>query len=407
VDPAAQVERLAGLLSGSGEILAFQPPPSSRSSASGRPADWAWARSHLEQLNLLQGAVIVPTSGSTGRPRPVVLSVPALRAAAHAAHDRLDGPGTWASALPTSYVAGLMTVVRAVVAGRRWRAVASDLSDLGVSGHGPHYVSIVPTQLYRALGTPAAAALATYDAVLVGGSRLDPALRSAAEAEGIRVVQTYGMSETSGGVVYDGVPLAGVAVGFVSWGGAADPGAGRIALTTPTCFTAYLGDPAATAAVLATPTGELQPPVGESRPPAGEAQAPDGESQPSATFITSDRGRWFDGRLVVTGRVDDVVQSGGVNVDLADLQGHVDAVCGAMRVAVYAVPDPVWGSRIMAAAIDPLTVADLIEHLGDRIAAAARPRGLVRVNAIPLTQSGKVDRLALARGEEQPHGDRR
>jgi O-succinylbenzoic acid--CoA ligase len=113
------------------------------------------------------------------------------------------------------------------------------------------------------------------------------------------------------------------------------------------------------------------------------------------TFLTSDRGRWDGGRLVATGRIDDVVQSGGADVDLAALQAQLDAVFGPGRVAAFAVPDPVWGARIMAATAETVTVDDVTRRLSDRVAPAARPRAVVHVGALPLTASGKVDRRAL------------
>src|SRR5690606_38183799 len=110
-------------------------------------------------------------------------------------------------------------------------------------GERAAYASLVPTQLHRMVREPAdAAALAGLRAVLVGGAGTDPALRAEAEAAGIRVVATYGVSETAGGCVYDGVPLDGVAVTL-------GPD-GRIRLGGPTLFDGYLDDPALTAEVL-------------------------------------------------------------------------------------------------------------------------------------------------------------
>jgi O-succinylbenzoic acid--CoA ligase len=354
------------------------------------------------------GEVVVATSGSTGTAKRVVLSAAALIAGAELSHARLGGPGRWLTAVSTETVAGLMCVVRGSVGGGGWGRVASDLGDLVEpqssscaelaesqdlpalrscdSGAGlvPRraparrmtgihaartYLSLVPTQLVRALERPAlTAALARLDAVLVGGAALDPAVRSRAEAAGINVVRTYGMTETAGGVVYDGVPLDGVTVGFRG---------GRITLTTPTCFTEYEGDAEATAAV-----------------------------RQGHTFLTSDRGRFEEGRLVVTGRSDDVVQSGGVNVDLAELQRLADAAFGADEIVVFAVPDSVWGARMMAAATRPVSVDEIIGRLGGRITSAARPRGVLLVPAFPLTASGKPDRRRLAElWQEGKRGD--
>ncbi|MDR1078252.1 MAG: AMP-binding protein, partial [Propionibacteriaceae bacterium] len=142
VAPDDWPRRLEALLAGSGEVLAPRPALDSLSAL------------RLDQpVTAPDGAVVVCTSGSTGQPRAVVLPVSALLAAARASQAVLTQPGDWVSALPTYYVAGLMTQVRAVLAGRSWRAVAGDLSDLSARP-GPRYLSVVPTQLHRALDRP-------------------------------------------------------------------------------------------------------------------------------------------------------------------------------------------------------------------------------------------------------------
>lgn len=365
VEPELLPAALRAVLDGSGEVIA----------AGGGP--------ELGDVTLDSGGVVVTTSGSTGTPKHVLLAAAALRAGADMAHAWLGGPGRWLTALPTAYVAGLMTIVRAHVGGRGWGAVAPDLHDLGdqLGGDGPCYLSIVPTQLVRALADPALVqALAQADAVLVGGARLDVTTWERARSAGIRVVRTYGLSETAGGVVYDGEPLPGVTIGFAADepGDTGATGSARISLTTPTAFSGYLGDPVTTAAVLH-----------------------------GQTVLTADRGYLADGRLRVTGRVDAVVQSGGVNVDLAALQRHVDEIWGPGEIIVFAVADRLWGSRMMAAATRPVSADEIVERLGDRVTAAARPRGVLVVPELPLLASGKPDRRQLARLWEGQHGDGR
>ena len=235
-------------------------------------------------------AVVVSTSGSTGRPKGVLLSRAAVAAAAAATHERLGGPGDWALCLPPHYVAGLMVLARAQLAGTRAWPVAPDLVDLPDAVarlRGRRYLSLVPTQLARALPRPAVAeALAAFDAVLVGGGPLPEPLAVAAADAGVPLVTTYGMSETCGGCVYDGRPLRGVDVRL-----APD---GRISLGGTGLFSGYRRRPDLTAAALA-----------------------DGR------LLTADRGRWDGGRLSVLGRVDDVVVSGGMNVDLAEVERQV------------------------------------------------------------------------------------
>lgn len=305
--------------------------------------------------------LLIETSGSTGRPKRVVLTRDAVLASAHASARRLGTPaGRWALVLPSSYVAGVQVIVRSLLAGHR-PVLGAFADEAGAAA----YTSLVPTQLHRMLTRPDdVRALAAMDAVLLGGGPIDPAMRRHAESAGIRVVATYGASETAGGCVYDGVPLDGVALGL-----AAD---GRIRLGGPTVFSGYDGDPELTAATLV-----------------------------DGWYLTADAGRLDeDGHLVVLGRVDDVVVSGGVNVPLpavaARLREHPDLA----QVEVVGVPDEEWGQAVAALVVlVDGRQAPTLEALRDWVAAAHprawAPRHLVVLDALPLLANGKVDRQAL------------
>lgn len=305
---------------------------------------------------------VVETSGSTGGPRRVVLSRAALRWAAAAAEERLGAPMTWHLTLAPHYVAGLMVVVRSLVAGRDPVPAAADLTDLSPTGEGDA-VSIVGTQLHRALASrETTRVLADFDAVLVGGAALQPDLRARAEAAGIRIIETYGMSETSGGAVWDNQPLPGVDVRILP-DSRAPEGSGRIALAGGMLFDGYLGDAAATATAL----------VGDA-------------------LLTSDFGRLEGGRLAVGGRLDDVVISGGVNVDLAAVRA---AVAGRdPGAAVLAVPDDEWGVRIVVFATSG-SLGSWRDELAADLPRTALPRQFVQVSELPRTSGGKPDRARL------------
>lgn len=304
--------------------------------------------------------VVVTTSGSTGTPKAVVLSTDALLASAAATHARLGGPGDWVCVLPTHHVAGLMTVVRAVSADRSVVFAGSDLADLPEPS-ARSYVSVVGAQLYRAASDPEVLArLAGYAAVLVGGSAVARRLVEHVRGAGVRLVTSYGMAETCGGCVYDGVALDGVKVGF---------DAERITLTGPMVFSGYRLDPDLTARV-----------------------------RHGDTVLTSDRGRFADGRLEVTGRIDDVVISGGVNVDLAEAQRVVEDVLGppeAGAPVLLAIPDERWGRTVVAVTTGPADLAGVTAALAARLGPAARPKELRRIPALAYTPTGKLDRRAL------------
>ena len=318
----------------------------------GGPALWL-ADGPAPRLPRGVGAV-VQTSGTTGSARRVVLSRDALRAAAGAARERVGGDLTWHLALPGRYVAGLMVQVRSAVAGRGTPVVPTDLEGLAPTGDGDA-ISLVPTQLHRALGDAAVTQrLRAFDLILLGGAPLGAGLRERARDAGLAVVESYGMSETSGGVVWDGKPLPGVWIGLCD---------GRVSIGGPTLFDGYLDDPAATA-----------------------------EAMEEGTLLTHDRGRWEGGRLVITGRFDDVVISGGVNVDLAEVRAAAARI--DPETAVLAVPDAEWGTRVVLFAPGG-DLAGWREALAGALPRTWLPRQLVGT-PIPRTPGGKPDREALS-----------
>ncbi len=307
--------------------------------------------------------LVISTSGSSGAPKQVLLGRAAVLASAAASAARLGGSGRWLLALPSSYVAGFNVMVRSLVAGHR-PEVLGDRTPAATETEGA-FVSVVPTQLHRWLESPAdRAALGACHTVLVGGGPVDPSLRARAAEAGVRAVATYGSAETCGGCVYDGVPLDGVGLAL-----AAD---GRIRIGGPTLFDGYLGDADATRAALV-----------------------------DGWFVTSDAGRLDeDGRLRVSGRVDDMVVSGGVNVPAGVVAARLREHPAVRAAEVIGVPDPEWGNRVVAVVSldEPSGTLDLAEAR-DWVAAVHprpwAPREVLVVPTLPMLPNGKVDRLAV------------
>ena len=324
-------------------------------------------------------AVVIATSGSTGVPKRVVLSGDALRASAEATARRI-GSGQWMLALSAGYVAGLQVLVRSHIAGTvpvllegRFTPAAFTHATAALRGEGERFTSLVPAQLatlVAAADSPEVrAALAAYDAILIGGQALPLPLRERAADLGARIVRTYGSSETAGGCVYDGVPLDGVRV---------EPVDGELRIAGATVADGYLGDPELTARTFPL----------------------DGAG--TRWYRTGDLGEVDAGVVRVTGRADNVIVSGGINVSLDRVERAVRAVPRLEDAVVVPIPDERWGqgSAIVAAARPGARESELLAAARDRVAAevgpAARPSRILLVAALPQLASGKPDRRAIA-----------
>lgn len=341
-------------------------------------------------------AVVIATSGSSGIPKRVVLSGEALRASADATAERI-GRGRWLLALPAGYVAGLQVIVRSLLAGTHPVALPgrfspesfadSTLSMLrpepGGSGSIPElYTSLVPAQLstllHAAGDAPVRAALQAYRAILVGGQALPEPLRDRAANLGVRLVRTYGSTETSGGCVYDGVPLDTVAVRTVD---------GELRIAGPMLADGYLAD------------GELT------------AKNFSHDEHGIRWYRTGDLGLVEDGLVRVHGRADNVIVSGGINISLDRVESLVRRVPGLTGAVVVGVPDERWGeaSVIVAARGETLrrSEAEQLAHardiVGDALGKHARPTRLILVDALEVLASGKPDREAIRRAVVELH----
>jgi O-succinylbenzoic acid--CoA ligase len=309
-------------------------------------------------------AVVIATSGSTGPAKGTQLSAAALLASARASLRRIGAvPGQrWLCCLPVSHVAGLQVLVRSLLAGAEPAVLTGRLTAAAVATSGCAYASLVPAQLRRL--TDDGAGLGGLEAILLGGSTVPPGLLDAARAAGGRVLTTYGMSETCGGCVYDGEPLDGVQVAVGE--------DGRIRISGPVLFSGYRRRPDLTAA------------------------ATDGR-----WFVTSDLGSVGpDGRLTVRGRADGMIISGGENVAADEVAAVLAGCPGVREAAVVGCPDPEWGELVTAVVVAqdparPPELAALREAVRAVLPAAAAPRALVLVAALPLLASGKPDRLAM------------
>lgn len=307
-------------------------------------------------------ALVIATSGSTGEPKGVELSAAALAASADATMRRIgrQDDDRWLSCLPWHHIGGLQVLLRA----RRFQTplVTHDGFDVDrvAAERDVTLVSLVPTQLHRLLD--AGVDLGRFRAILLGGAAAPPSLLARANNAGAHVVTTYGMSETSGGCVYDGVPLDGVEVAIGEQG--------RVLLRGDVLMSRYRLRPDLTADVLR-----------------------------DGWLATNDVGSIdATGRLAVHGRLDDVVVTGGENVVVTDVAARLVEHPEVVDAVVVGVPDEEWGSRLVAvvvAADAAPSIDELRDWCRDALGSAAAPRKLIVVDALPRLASGKPDRVAI------------
>jgi len=307
--------------------------------------------------------IVIATSGVTGAPKLAELPRTALGSAVAGSLSALDASAfdPWVACLTPAHMGGLLVLLRGAMAGAPVDVFepfdAARLLRLAPDGA---HVSLVPTMLRRLVAV--ATDLSRLGALLVGGGPVDPALRDAAARLGARVVSTYGLTESCGGVVYDGVPFDGTSVRVAS--------DGEIQLSGPTLMEGYRADPSATADAFTLDgwlrTGDL------------------GEIDP-------------EGRPVVHGRADVAIRTGGETVWPDEVEAAIRSHPGVADVAVAGVPDPEWGQRVAAWIVpadrtNPPTLDELRERCRERIARFKAPSELILVDSIPRTVSGKVRR---------------
>ncbi len=279
--------------------------------------------------------VSISTSGSTGAPKEILIPASAMIFSARNSNLFLGAkPGDrWSLLLSPEHTAGINVLVRSIELGTA-PVTEKESAD---------FTAIVHTQLFRALNGDEQLLkhLQGCKAVLVGGAHADEKLLAQANKFGINCVTTYGMTETSGGCVYNGEPLPGVEI--------------RIGETI-----------------------EIKGPM------LAKVPTKDG------FFVTNDIGYLKDGKLYVTGRADDVIISGGKNISLSAIENFLGIEYGALGKS-----SEEWGSSLVIATTSSNSDAEIQSKLSNEFGIKAEE--IIRIKEIPRTALQKVDRLELGK----------
>ena len=289
-------------------------------------------------------ALVIATSGSTGAPKGVVHTHESIRALLNMSQLRLQTNSSthWLLCLPVSHVAGFSILARSILFDNPISIVSKfDEAEVrNAARAGATHVSLVPTTLQRIDPSD-------FNTILLGGAAAPPNLPN-------NVVTTYGMTETFGGIAYNGLPLDGVEVRIVDE---------NIELKSPSLFRAYRGQDAE------RPTGDW--------------------------YATGDSGAFSNNQIRVFGRRDDMIITGGENVWPHAVEKVVATVSGVEQVVVGGIDDGQWGQRVVAWIISSSDVApsleNIREHVKTQLPSFCAPTELRVVKESPMTSLGKVD----------------
>lgn len=308
-------------------------------------------------------ACVVESSGSTGTPKRISISLDALTHAATWGQERLGPSGQWLLALPINFIAGQQVLLRSVLADTQPVIMNTSLPftteaffrSAKMMSNANKYTSLVPTQLAKLVAAceqdkSLLDLLRGFRAILVGGQATAVELQERALALGLKVVISYGMTETSGGCVYDGVPLEGVRL--------------KIA-----------------------PDGRLLI--------QGKTLAEDQEDW----IFTNDLAEISEtGKLTILGRADRVIISGGLKVSLDRVEYLGSELAGVEDISAVSIQDDTWGERVGVCYVGSPEVADdIANQLATLLGPAGKPIRVIRVDKLPKLATSKTDTLSIAK----------
>jgi O-succinylbenzoic acid--CoA ligase len=290
---------------------------------------------------------------------------------------RLDAEPQWISALPVTSIGGLNVLSRAIsagkapialdsVAGAATFSVEEVVKAIRLCGDSPSMISLVPTQFRRLLGSEMGTdALRQCSLILVGGSATPPVDQIRSRDEGLNAVFSYGMTETTGGCVFNGVPAPGVHVSI-------NPDDQVISVGGVTIARGY-------------------------RPQYEQPQHDQPQHQPETfqnfnnQFTTNDVGDIdSSGTLHVTGRIDDIVIVNGLNISLNAIKGIIDSDPNITDSFVL----PILTALVVVRDTSPGYESELRTEISRRLGSLAVPNFVV-VNSLPHLPNGKHDRQQI------------
>ena len=330
-------------------------------------------------------ALLVYTSGTTGRPKGALHTQANLLAnmAMAQAVQGIDATDRVLTVLPLFHVGGLcIQTLPALYAGAtvllhaRFDAAATLAS---IAHERPTLTLQVPATMKALVEHPdwAGTDLSSLRAAWAGSSTLPRALVDAFQARGVPLCNVYGATETGPFSIAlpptharshagsCGWPAPGVEVRL----GDEKAGVGEVLMRAPNVVRHYWPDRSALDADGWFHTGDLA-------------------------------SRAADGSYTIVGRARDMIISGGENIYPAEIENLLATHPAVADCAVLGLPDAKWGEMVVAVVVlksgCELGDDEAAAFLGAQLARYKLPRRVVRLDALPKTALGKVQKQVLA-----------
>ena len=323
---------------------------------------------------VIESGLLVCTSGSTGNPKAVEISAAALLSATRLVNAKFENPASWLLAINPAFIGGAMVIARAITQDQKWEygldengkfspEIFAGIAQTFIAQNGRVRTSLVAAQLSALIAQDHINLLKKFDAILVGGGQISPEVYKNLKDDGVNLIRTYGMTETCGGVVWDGKALDDVNIRIEN---PANGGAGRISINSPSNATCYHGN--------------------------SEGIKQLNEITFNNNWImTQDIGTYENTTLKVIGRSDDIVISGGVNVSVHAIENVLRDQPGVEDAVVFAMPDKIWGTIVAAVIVGNAELLVLQDAVEKELGSPAKPRIIKFAHELPLLPNGKID----------------
>jgi O-succinylbenzoic acid--CoA ligase len=334
-------------------------------------------------------ALILFTSGTSGNPKGVRLSFSNLKVSFENCNTVLNHQANdkWIASLPFYHIGGFSIISRTLLSGTSIIIPKSSRTeDLAafIKKYNPTFLSLVSTQLKRLIDMRVKPG-DHLKCVLLGGGYIVDSLIEEAMLEGWPIAKVYGSTETSSLITFldcnkdkdkkssGGRPLKNNRIFIVNGRKELLPpnNIGEIAIESASCAPGYYNNITET----------------------------DNKFR-NGIYYTGDSGYIDeDGYLFIESRMDDLIISGGENINPLEIEASIMEYPGVQKAVVFGMEDNEWGYIVSAAIIAQpdcnISEAELKKYLSNKISPFKVPKKYYFINEFPLSPLGKVQKNRL------------